>query len=60
MFIVNVFSNGDVGSEDYIEKCDLNCYEDYINRIELIKECIFRLMYEKNYLKERVNKGEFS
>ena len=38
MFIVNIFSNGDLGSEDYIDKCNLNFYEDYLNRIELINE----------------------
>lgn len=60
MFIINVYSNGEVGLEDYVNGCNLNFYEDYINRIELITECINRFEYERNYLKERVNNNDIS
>ena len=51
MFSANIFSNGDVGSEDYVNELGLTHYDDYVSRVEFIDECLQRLVYEKDYLK---------
>lgn len=55
MFLAYIYSNGDVGSDEYFEKQGLMDFIDYELRIETIDECIHRLVYEKEYLKGLMN-----
>ena len=54
MFIASIFSNGEVGSDEYYDACRLNDYIDCELRIDYIQECINRLEYEKKFLEERM------